>query len=94
MGKLCNKVWDILQRFSAEYPTTSAANEKGFPHTVEEVTKTALTAKLKSIRSKYRHAVDSGRRSGHGRVLLLFLICANKMGRISGYNTWLWPGDK
>ena len=57
------KYGDIL--LTAEYLTASAANEKGFPHTVEDIIKTALTTKLKSIRSKYRHAVDSGR-SGHG----------------------------
>ena len=27
---------------------------------------------MKSIRIKYRHAVDTGRRSGHGRVVLLY----------------------
>ena len=81
------KYGDLLQLFSAEYPAASASNEKGFPHTVEELTKTALTTKLKAIRAKCRHAVDSGRKSGHGRVVL---PCT-----ISGDNsTWLWPGDK
>ena len=62
------KYGDLLQLFSAEYPAASASNEKGFPHTVEELTKTALTTKLKAIRAKCRHAVDSGRKSGHGRA--------------------------
>lgn len=31
-----------------------------------------MTSKLKHIRQKFRQAVDSGRRSGHGRVVLLY----------------------
>ena len=59
----------------------SAGNEKGFPHKVEELTKTALTTKLKAVRVKYRHAVDSGRKSGHGRdVLLYFDFCEKIWG--------------
>jgi hypothetical protein len=36
------------------------------------MTKQILTTKLKNIRQKYRQAVDSGRRSGHGRVVMLY----------------------
>ncbi|KAK7177197.1 hypothetical protein R3I93_001242 [Phoxinus phoxinus] len=36
------------------------------------VSKAQVTPKLKNIRSKYRHAVDTGRRSGQGRVVLIF----------------------
>ena len=31
-----------------------------------------MSSKLKSIRFKFRQAVDSGRRSGHGRVVMLY----------------------
>ena len=31
-----------------------------------------MTTKIKSVRNKYRQAVDSGRQSGHGRVVLLY----------------------
>ncbi len=31
-----------------------------------------LTSKLKAIRIKYLQAVDSGRRSGHGRVVMIY----------------------
>ena len=47
------------------------AQENGnaaFKHKPEEV----ITSKLKNIRIKYREAVDNGRRSGHGRVVMLF----------------------
>ena len=45
---------------------------KEYPHRPEELTKAIVTSKLKGIRSKYRQAVDSGRRSGHGRVVMIF----------------------
>ena len=46
---------------------------------MEELTKTALTTKLKAIRAKCRHAVDSGRKSGHGRVVLLYFDFCEKI---------------
>ena len=73
------KYSDILQLFSAEYPAASAGNQKGFPNKLEELTKTALTTKLKAVRVKYRHAVDSGRKSGHGRVVLLYFDFCEKI---------------
>ena len=51
------------------------AQENGnaaFKHKPEEITKEVITSKLKNIRIKYREAVDNGRRSGHGRVAMLF----------------------
>ena len=45
---------------------------KDYPHTKVDMTKKVLTAKLKAVRGKYQEAVDSGRRSGHGRVVLLY----------------------
>ncbi|KAI4826584.1 hypothetical protein KUCAC02_030029 [Chaenocephalus aceratus] len=51
----------------AQYPTTDTG--KDFPHGVGAITKAQLAAKLKQIRMKYRHAVDTGRRSGQGRFL-------------------------
>ena len=41
-------------------------------HCKDELTVKILTTKLKAIRLKYRQAVDSGRRSGHGRVVTLY----------------------
>ena len=45
---------------------------KDYPHTREQVTRKILASKLKAIRIKYSEAVDSGRRSRHGCVVLLF----------------------
>ena len=57
-----------------QYPSSEDAEEigKDYPHSKEEITKGVVTTKLKAIRQKYRAAVDSGRKSGHGRVVLMF----------------------
>ena len=54
---------------------------KDYPHKPEEITKGTLTSKLKSIRQKYRQAVDKGTRSGHGRVVLLYFDDCEKIWR-------------
>ena len=54
---------------------------KGFPHRKESITKQILTSNLKAIRLKYRQAVESGRKSGHGRVVMLYYeLCQNVWG--------------
>ena len=45
---------------------------RSFPRKKEEITKQIVTSKLKAIRLKFWQAVDSGRRSGHGRVVMIF----------------------
>ena len=52
---------------------------KDYPHTREQVTRNILTSKLKAIQIKYREAVDSGRRSEHCRVVLLFYELCEKI---------------
>ena len=68
------KYTDILDLFRAQYPSKENAEEIGkeFPHESEEINKAILTNKLKAIRIKFRAAVDRGRKSGHGRVVLLY----------------------
>lgn len=73
-----SKYSDILELFQAQYPSLENAAQLGkeFPHQENELTKLILTSKMKAIRSKFRAAIDSGRKSGHGRVVLLFFdIC-------------------
>ena len=69
-----SKYSDILELFISQYPSAENAESigKDFPHKNEEMTKVIITTKLKAIRSKFRAAVDSGRKSGHGRVVLLY----------------------
>lgn len=70
---LRSKYQDILKIYVDRVPSPEACAESGrsFPHG-KEISKETITTKLKSIRLKYREAIDDGRRSGHGRVVLLF----------------------
>ena len=78
-----SKYSDILELFQAQYPSPENAAQLGkeFPRKENELTKLILTSKMKAIRSKFRAAIDSGRKSGHGRVVLLFFdICQDIWG--------------
>ena len=100
-----SKYTDILELYREHYPSSqeeSADIEKEYPHKKEEITKVILTSKLKNIRLKFSQAIDSGKRSGHGRVVLLYFeICESIWGGspatstiLSGIETTLTkPGD-
>ena len=78
-----SKYPDILEMFIAQYPSTENAEmiSKSFPHKERELTKSCLTAKLKQVRLKFRSALDSGRKSGHSRVVLLYFeLCEQIWG--------------
>ena len=69
-----NKYMEILTIFKERLPASPDEGKKigkDYPHKPEEIKKGTLTSKLKSIRQKYRQAVDKGTRSGHGRAVLL-----------------------
>ena len=63
---------DIFREHLPASPDEAKKIGKDYKHKREEITKGTSTSKLKSIRQKYRQAVDSRRRSGHGRVVLLY----------------------
>ncbi|XP_034002567.1 uncharacterized protein LOC117495429 [Trematomus bernacchii] len=74
------KYSDIEELFQAQYPARTDT-EKDFPHGVGAITKSQLAAKLKQIRMKYRLAVGTKRRSGQGRVVLVFFeLCEEVWG--------------
>ena len=78
-----SKYGDILDRFVNQYPTreNATAIQKNFLHKKEQILQGTLASKLKMIRKKYRQAVDSGRKSGHGRVVLLYFeLCKDIWG--------------
>ena len=68
------KYQKIMKIYVERYPTASEENTTDFPRasTPELLTKQRIAAKLKRIRGSYKTAVDSGRRSGGGRVVLTF----------------------
>ncbi|XP_060754934.1 uncharacterized protein LOC132866265 [Neoarius graeffei] len=79
------KYGDIALAFWQQYTPGDMAAGKDFPHDPSNISKAQITAKLKGIRNKYRHAIDSGRRSGHGRVVLIFFeLCEEIWGGSPG----------
>ena len=78
-----SKYSDIMELMQQELPSSveEAGNLlKDYPHTKEQITKPVLTTKLKAIRLKFRQAVDAGKRSGHGRVVMLYYeLCEPQM---------------
>ncbi|XP_017276271.2 uncharacterized protein LOC108238585 [Kryptolebias marmoratus] len=77
-----SKYADIMDAFQAQYPARSMAGGKDFPHQIRNISKAQVTSKIKSIRGKYRQALNTGRRNGQGRVILLFFgLCEEIWGR-------------
>ncbi|KAK0135754.1 hypothetical protein N1851_028378 [Merluccius polli] len=64
-----SKYLDLANAFRAQCPTKATED---FPHAATAVSKVQVTTKLKNIRGKYRRAMDTGRRSGQVRVVMLF----------------------
>ncbi|KAK7922007.1 hypothetical protein WMY93_008909 [Mugilogobius chulae] len=80
-----SKYMDILAQYLEQYPSETSTE---FPHEKRELTRAILTTKLKAVRGKYRQAVDSGRRSGHGIVVLLYFeLCEQIWGGSSATTT-------
>ena len=75
------KYKDILELSIAALPEDNTNPCKNFPHKKEDIKLQNLTSKLKAIRLKFRQAVDSGRRSGHGRVVMIYYeLCEQVWG--------------
>lgn len=74
-----NKYDDVLEAFREALPSSPEDSCKDFPHQRNEVTKQILSAKLKNIRLKFRQTIDSRRRSGHGRVVMLYFEICQKI---------------
>ncbi|XP_031153563.1 uncharacterized protein LOC116048560 [Sander lucioperca] len=80
---LQTKYGDIFERYQENYPSLEEAKAMGkeYPHSKNEITKVQLATKIKAIRIRYRQAINSGRRNGHGRVILLFFeLCRSIWG--------------
>ena len=77
-----SKYSDIHKEFLAALPADNGEDSfNEFPHNKEQITKQVVASKLKAVRVKFRQAVDSGRRSGHGRVVLLYYeLCEQVWG--------------
>ena len=74
-----SKYKDIFDLFVASLPEENTDITRDFPHKKEEIKLSHVTSKLKGIRLKFRQAVDSGRRSGHGRVVMIYYELCEKI---------------
>nr|XP_055026761.1 uncharacterized protein LOC129416479 [Misgurnus anguillicaudatus]XP_055049479.1 uncharacterized protein LOC129434889 [Misgurnus anguillicaudatus] len=70
------KYTDIWTEFLQQYPIPGGTS---YPHEKDAISKSQITSKLKAIRIKYRQAVDTQRRSGHGRVITLYFDLCNEI---------------
>ena len=80
--KVPTKYADILKHFHEQLPSNKdepAQYGKDFPHKPEEISLKTLTSELKAIRLKYRQAADSGKKSGHGRVIMCYFELCQKV---------------
>ncbi|CAL9693812.1 unnamed protein product [Knipowitschia caucasica] len=84
-----NKYVDLLTLYLEHYP---AETSNDFPHGNGELTRAILTTKIKAIRSKYRQAIDSGRKSGYGRVVHLYFELCEQIGGGSPATTTMSSG--
>ena len=76
------KYVDITEMFVKRYPTTATGtvDRDSYPKydPGNQFTKERVPSKIKAIRVKYKAALDSGRRSGDGRVVATFFdMCSN-----------------
>ena len=76
-----SKYADIANRFIEVVEEYRTGSSKQYRYSGEEITREKVATKLKTARRKYRSAVDTGRKSGHGRVVLL---CFEKFQEIWG----------
>ena len=67
-----SNICDLHTVYVAALPDDESGVTKSFPHKKESIAKQILTSKMKSIRLKHRQAAGSGRKSGHGRVVMLY----------------------
>ena len=74
-----SKYKDIFDHFVVALPEENTDICRNFPHKKEEIKLQNVTAKLKAIRLKFRQAVDSGRQSGHGRVVMIYYELCEKI---------------
>lgn len=70
----------VKDRFCEQYPTVMN-NTHARTNDLNSITKERVSAKIKSIRGNFKKAVDSGKKSGGGRIIFTFYdICESIWG--------------
>ena len=83
--------YDILKMFNNQYPLSEYDLKFGkeYPNKEGDLPKSVSTSKLKMIRKKFRETIDSGTKSGHERVVLLYFgLCQQIWGGSTATTTF------
>lgn len=72
-------IFALMQEYLPNNVEEDGENGKDYPHSKQELSKAVVSTKLKNVRLMFRQAVDSGRRSGHGRVVMLYFELCEKI---------------
>lgn len=69
----------IKSRFCDQYP--GVEDDDNFPRSkiLDSITKERVSAKIKSIRANFKKAVDTGKRSGGGRIIFTYYDICEKI---------------
>ena len=81
------KYEQIKSKFCEQYPEFEDGK---FPrgNDFDSITKERVSAKLKSIRTNFKKAVDTGKRSGGGRIIFTFYeLCERIWGGCPAFNS-------
>ena len=68
-GSKRTKYEQIKSKFCELHPEVE---DEKFPRGNDSITKERVSAKLKSVRTHFKKAVDTGKRSGGGRIIFTF----------------------
>ena len=71
-----DKITNIVKE---TYPTSESEKFPNYTNIEEKITKNRIAAKLKKIRTNFRKAVDTGRKSGGGRIVFSFYDLCEKI---------------
>ena len=85
-----NKYEKIRDQFTERYPSNEADAERfpSFAKLDDIITKDRVAAKIKNIRTDFKKACDSGKKSGGGRVVFAnYSICQGLWGSCPAVNT-------
>ena len=77
----------IKWKFCQQYPEVE---DEKFPHTndLDSIMRERVSAKLKSIKTHFKKAVDTGKRSGGGRIICTFYeLCERIWGGCPAVNS-------
>ena len=71
----------IMETVHENYPKTGDIAECPYRECIKELHNARITSKVKKIRSNYKKAIDLGKRSGGGKIIMTFYDYARTYGQ-------------